>query len=452
MVEYNYTIQKAKCSCNVKISLPLIEDIKFDKEKLYNSFTDIKNIANLNLMKCYKVVFTKESLVNNYGSFYYVLLLLFFFILLFIFYCKYYSSLIKTIKEIKEAKINIIKNEENKVNKLITDNNKKKKIITKAQKVKKTKVDKSKQKKDITFSQKKQHKKDKAKNIELNNSQQLKESALTKNIKISNANFYIFNNKKNIKKKNKQIQDNYFKYKEILKYNDNELNSLTYKQAIKSDKRTYCQYYLSLLKIGHLLMFSFYCNNRDYNVQIIKIFLFFFFFAVHFTINALFFNDKTMHKIYIDEGSYNFIYQIPQIIYSSLISIALDIIIKYLSLSESDILRLKGQKKIETIDATVKRLIRTLKIKFVLFFMVTFFLILLFAYYIICFCGIYDTTQIHLIKDSLISIGLCLIYPFGMYLIPGIFRLPALNAKVKIKNIYINLLDLSKIYCYKLMD
>ena len=267
----------------------------------------------------------------------------------------------------------------------------------------------------------------------MNNSQQLKESASTKNIKISNANFYIFNNKKNIKKKNKLIQDNYFKYKQILKYNDNELNSLTYKQAIKSDKRTYCQYYLSLLKIGHLLMFSFYCNNRDYNVQIIKIFLFFFFFSVHFTINALFFNDKTMHKIYIDEGSYDFIYQIPQIIYSSLISIALDIIIKFLSLSESDILRLKGQKTIEKIDSTVKRIKRTLKIKFVLFFMVTFFLILLFAYYIICFCGIYVNSQIHLIKDSLISFGLSLVYPFGIYLIPGMIRIPALNAKSKNK-------------------
>ena len=34
LVEYNYTTQKAKCSCLIKLYLPLIEDIKFDKDKL----------------------------------------------------------------------------------------------------------------------------------------------------------------------------------------------------------------------------------------------------------------------------------------------------------------------------------------------------------------------------------------------------------------------------------
>ena len=109
-------------------------------------------------------------------------------------------------------------------------------------------------------------------------------------------------------------------YNKILEKNDQELNSLKYKEAITNDKRTYVQYYLSLLRASHLLIFSFYQNDRDYNSRIIKIFLFFFFFCVHFTVNALFFNDSTMHKIYIDEGSFNFIYQIPQIIYSALIS------------------------------------------------------------------------------------------------------------------------------------
>ena len=37
----------------------------------------------------------------------------------------------------------------------------------------------------------------------------------------------------------------------------------------------------------------------------------------------------------------------------------------------------------------------------------------------------------HLIKDSVISFGLGLVYPFGLFLIPGIFRIPALKAKKK---------------------
>ena len=46
---------------------------------------------------------------------------------------------------------------------------------------------------------------------------------------------------------------------------------------------------------------------------------------------------------------------------------------------------------------------------------------------------IYENTQIHLIKDSVIGFGLSLIYPFGIYLIPGIFRIPALRAQKKDK-------------------
>ena len=221
--------------------------------------------------------------------------------------------------------------------------------------------------------------------------------------------------------------------KEILNYNDNELNSFDYKKALIYDKRTFTQYYISLLRINHLLLFSFYIKNRDYNSQIIKMFLFFFFFSVHFTINALFFNDDTMHTIFIDEGSFNFIYQIPQIIYSSLISGVINIIINYLALSEKIILEIKKVKEIKDLDEKVKDIFQILKIKVALFFVIAFALLLTFMYYIACFCGIYENTQIHLIKDTLISFGLSLIYPFGIYLIPGIFRITALRAKNKDK-------------------
>ena len=53
--------------------------------------------------------------------------------------------------------------------------------------------------------------------------------------------------------------------------------------------------------------------------------------------NALFYNDDTIHKIYINKGTYNFLYQLSQIIYSTLISNTINTFIKYLSLSESDI-------------------------------------------------------------------------------------------------------------------
>ena len=213
-----------------------------------------------------------------------------------------------------------------------------------------------------------------------------------------------------------------------MEYKNFELNLLIYKKALKSDKRAYFQYYISLLKSEHLLIFSFF-PNKDYNIQIIKMFLFFFFFSVHLTINALFFIDETMHKIYMDEGNYNFIYQIPQIIYSSLISGIINAIIKYLSLSQDNIVKLKQSKKKKNLEERHRELLTNLKIKFIIFFIISFILLLMCWYYITCFCGVFVNTQIHLIKDSIISFTMGLLYPFGIYLIPGIFRIVALKYK-----------------------
>ena len=199
---------------------------------------------------------------------------------------------------------------------------------------------------------------------------------------------------------------------------------MSYNEALKIDRRTYCQYYWSLLKKKQLILFSFY-PNKDYNSQIIKSFLFFFFYSSDITVNALFFTDDTMHKIYIDSGFFNFSYQLPQIIYSSLISNIINVIIEYLSLSENTIISIKYKKFLDLFET--KKIIRKMKIKFHFFFVVTFILLLIFWYYISCFCCIYHNTQIHLITDSLISFCLSLVYTVFMNLIPGIFRKLALS-------------------------
>ena len=53
------------------------------------------------------------------------------------------------------------------------------------------------------------------------------------------------------------------------------------------------------------------------------------------------------------------------------------------------------------------------------------------------FCVIYKNTQFYLLKDTLMSLGLSLLIPFGIYLLPGFFRIPALsNPKNKRKCLY----------------
>ena len=377
LIDYNSYTQKAKCQCDIKLKIPLIEEIRFDKDKLYKSFTDIKNIANLKIMKCFKIAL--KCIKYNYGFFIISFIILLFFICLIVFLASSFHKIKSEINKIK-GKIKVNKNKTKK-------NNKRKKCML------------SMNSNNI---------------IQIENPRKNKSKRhMTTNIDKKTKNSFIkINNKEN----------------ENIDYKHFELNQLNYKNALKYDKRTYMQYYISLLRINHLLIFSFY-PDKDYNSRIIKIFLFFFFFTMHLTINALFFNDEIMHKIYSDEGSFNFIYQIPFIFYSSLISGIINTIVKYLSLSQKNIVELKEKKNSNDLKNIKKELLNTLKIKFSLFFIFSFILLLFSWYYITCFCGIYTNTQSHLIKDSIISFSTSLIYPFIKCLIPGVFRIYSLNTK-----------------------
>ena len=138
-----------------------------------------------------------------------------------------------------------------------------------------------------------------------------------------------------------------------------------------------------------------------------------------------------MHKIYEDNGKFNFIYQIPQIVYSTLISSVINLIVSVLSITEKNILSLKKENK--NLENKEVILIKFIKIKYALFFIIAYIFLALFWYYISCFCAVYKNTQIHLIKDSVISFGLSLLYPCFLCLIPGIFRIPALKRGEKSK-------------------
>ena len=229
---------------------------------------------------------------------------------------------------------------------------------------------------------------------------------------------------------NKNAQEILNKVKKIMYYNDEELNNLPYNSALKIDKRNYCNYYLSLLKIKHPFLFTF-CNNNDYNIKIIKIDLLLFNFVLFFAINTLFFTDDTMHKIYEDKGVFNFIYQLPQIIYSSLLPFIFTIPLEKLSLTEETIIELKEIKENKEFNEKAKKTNYKLKIKFILYFIISIIFLVFFWYYISIFCAIYANTQIHLIKDTLFSFVSSLIEPFYFYLIPGIFRIPSLSNQEK---------------------
>ena len=216
-----------------------------------------------------------------------------------------------------------------------------------------------------------------------------------------------------------QIYDLHIK---IYKKTDMELNNSSYKFALKFDKRTFVQFYISLVKCNHLLFFSF-IPKFDFNSKIIKIYLFFLNFATYFFINALFFTDNT-----ISDG-FNLITNLPQTIYSSIISAVINEIIKFLALTENSFINYRNKAKKATIIKSALDLLRNFKIKFVIFFILNLILLGCFWIYLSCFSAVYHNTQLHLIKDTIISFATSFISPVVLCLLPGIFRIPSLKGK-----------------------
>ena len=224
--------------------------------------------------------------------------------------------------------------------------------------------------------------------------------------------------------------------------NDYELNNLSYKDALKYDKRTCCDYYCSLIKNKQIIAFTF-CSFNDYNSGILKKFVFFLSFALHYTINSLFFNDSNMHQIYEDEGKYNFSYQCGNILISAISStIILRIMLEFLILTDKNIIQVKNQSTKELAIKMKSKILKCINIKFAIFFLLNFILLILFWIYLTCLNGTYENTQIYIIENTFISFAFSLFYPFIINIFPSFLRIASLDKKKKDKN---SLYNISKI-------
>ena len=138
-----------------------------------------------------------------------------------------------------------------------------------------------------------------------------------------------------------------------------------------------------------------------------------------------------MHKLYEDRGDYNFIYQLPEIIYSFLIGFVITLLLNCFILSEEKVAKIAKNKNSE-IDTKINNLFKKSIFKLVTFFVFIFLFLLLFWYYLSSFCAVYKNTQGALIKSTISSFVISLFTkPFFIGLFPCAMRICSLNAKKK---------------------
>jgi len=208
--------------------------------------------------------------------------------------------------------------------------------------------------------------------------------------------------------------------------NDYELNTLPYKEALLYDKRDILGIYFSILRKNHPLLFSF-IPNGDYNTMVIKLDIFILKFGICSAINALFFTESTIHKIYADKGSYKLGFYLPKIILSFLFTHIIIIILKYIFLSERNILNVKKKQTYDEANNEADKAKRCLIIKYIIFYITGTAFLVLFWFYLSSFCAVYQNTQIFLIINTFISLGISFLYPCIINFLPSILRKISLN-------------------------
>ena len=89
LLYYDENSKKAKCNCHIKTkeeSPKLIDGLKFDKREIEQSFFDTLSNSNFLVLKCYKLAFDLEKLLENKGRIMMTIFFILFLILLFV-YC-----------------------------------------------------------------------------------------------------------------------------------------------------------------------------------------------------------------------------------------------------------------------------------------------------------------------------------------------------------------------------
>ena len=380
---YDINTSKVECDCKINTGINRLNP-EINENDLINKLSTNKNMLNMDVVQCTEVLTSSENIISNPGFFLLLFIFVIFIIVFSIFCTKGYKALENKIEEVINKKFKEEMNGNNKTN--ISNN-----IIS---------ANKNKRK----LNYKKLNNSKKAKKFKGQNSSIKELKSNKKNNDLNQKEITNNNSKSNNEKTQQKLIET-----------DYELNNASFEEAKKFDKRSRCQYYFSLLKNKQIFIFTF-LNFDDYNSGVIRKFIFFLLFALHYTINALFFSDSNMHKIYIEQGKYDVNSQFIFILISAVLStVLLRIILITLVLNDRNIIEIKNQPNLIHAKILKKSTLKNMKIKFGIFFVLNFILLVLFWYYLSCWNAIYKNTQIYLINNTLISFPISMIFPFVAY-------------------------------------
>ena len=184
---------------------------------------------------------------------------------------------------------------------------------------------------------------------------------------------------------------------------------------------------------SHIILNVFFRHN-DYNLFYVKLGLLFMTFPINLTMNIFFYTNKSIKVSYVkslDDISM-FWDNIANSIYSSLLSSTLLIMLKFICLTHNSVRVLRKFKDLKYARDKSICVLRCIKIRVTIYYILSFAFLGIFGFYVLCFCAIFENTQKQLVKSTFTSWLISLIYPLIICLITSIFRKLSFKCKNRI--------------------
>ena len=452
----NMTTITAICECYYSESKR--EDVLKDKvlDQAQISFIeDIISSSNIYVIKCINLVLSTKSIKKCYGGFF-ILCLMIIEIIYVIIYCtkdinainkyifcitnKYINYLIKQ-KQNKignksniKSKSNIISFENNdkinappKQNKKISYGGKdfEARIITRRLLMSRRVTNKA-HNNIIIYNNKNE-------NIQINDKNDLiNKNPISTNNKILNSNDEGYPNtfqQKNFgensnlsgkdfiseqKSDNTNIKDNLFLNTNddldinIEEYIKTQFDDMDYDDAIRKDKRKFCESYVTKIKDKQIIINTFF-SYEPTTPKSIKIIFLILQVDLYFFINGMFYDEEYISNIYHLEKDTFFTMAerfFDNLIYAALAGIIINYIIEFFFVEEQKIKRIfkMEQDNIVFLKQEIMQLLKSIKIRYILFIIISFIISLIALVHIFCFNIVYYHTMTEWIVFSLIII------------------------------------------------
>ena len=431
----NLTTMESICECkfNDIINNDLIERNAIFQNTI-GEITDIISSSNILVLKCFKNVFKKEYFLKGHGAFIIMSIAIIQIIFAFIFTLYDMRIIRKYLFNLTEYFMLYINKNRN--NTISSSGNTKLKAPPKRHRKTNSKIEKSFGKKKRKKLRRKSLKKNSYEEYSKSLNNLKSESKIISSGKSPIIKHYTnFINKENpleIYVNQKVDTETLLKAKNICgvdmeEYLKRDIDEMEYDDAIKLDKRTFCEFFDKKLKEKQIIMNTFYYNEK-LRPKSIKIILFLLNIDLYFVINGLFFNEEYISQLFNSnekETFFSFLSRsISRFFYSILVGFIVGTIIDCIFIEEKKVRRIFIREKEEPLQLKyeIYQTVKSIKNRYVIFIFLCIFISMISWYYISCFNNTYPGVKSEWIKSSIVIIIIMQFLSLLIVLLQSILR------------------------------